>query len=105
MGRRASAQGVAGWVPGDEVGPLYRAMWDKEEERAVRYGVVAGCSRPTHQRDAFRRHEPVVVAGGFPAGTLPRGSGGKHFLLFPDDRIVEAVYGIDYGPVDQEGSL
>ena len=52
------------------------------------------------QRDAFRRHEPVVVDGGsFPVGTLPRGSGPKHFVLYPDDRIVEATYGFDFGAV------
>lgn len=31
-----------------------------------------------------------------PPGILPRGSGRKHFVVTPDDRLREAVYGVDY---------
>ncbi|MEZ0339793.1 hypothetical protein ACAG25_07390 [Mycobacterium sp. pV006] len=100
MARRAENPSV-GQIGPDGIGPLYRALWDLEEKRHERFGRVGKMRRPPFLRDQFRRNEPVVVEGGMlPPGVLPRGSGGKHFVVTPDDRVREAVYGVDYGPVD-----
>ncbi|MGV0720556.1 hypothetical protein ABQF17_17965 [Mycolicibacterium elephantis] len=94
MARRAGDPGTGG--------SLYRFLWDAEEARHQRFGRVGNMRRPTYQRDRFRRGEPVVVDGGsFPSGMLPRGSGGKYFVVTPDDQVTDAVYGRDHGPIGQ----
>lgn len=92
MARRAEDPGTGG--------SLYRALWDLEEKRHERFGRVGKMRRPPYLRDQYRRGEPVVVeAGMFPPGVLPRGSGGRYFVVTVDDQVTDAVYGRDYGPI------